>query len=186
MTDYRQKYFKYKSKYLHNKQKGGYLPDDATIINIDKETVSNTNYRKVIHTTDHSQVVLMRLRPGTEIGMELHSDVDQFIRVEKGFAKCSKDGNKIDYNKDMLIDNTIVYENMIPTGKIINSEISDLPEDHVLLVPRNTWHNVWNPPENSEDVHIYTVYSFGKQNPPHKKDMNTQYEKEDEINEVKN
>ncbi|AYV77340.1 MAG: cupin domain-containing protein [Barrevirus sp.] len=135
-------------------------------------------------------MVLMRLRPGVEIGMELHDDVDQFIRVEKGLAKYSKNGQKVDININTSIpslEHNIIYDkDMRQIGKVINPEQGDLPQDHVLLVPRNTWHNVWNPanPANSEeDVHIYTLYSFSKQNSPHRKDMEVQKEKADEPNE---
>lgn len=181
--DYKMKYHKYKSKYLS--QKGGnnylsYIPDDSEVINIEEETLQNTNYRKVIHTTDYSQIVLMRLTPGTEIGMELHSDTDQFIRVEKGNAKFSKGGNKIDSFENSNDHMTIYDKNMEPISKIINSDLGDLPKDHVLLVPRNTWHNVWNPKDSLEDVFIYTIYSFGKQNPPHKNNMRPQVTKDDE------
>ena len=192
MSEYRLKYLKYKSKYLNYKlQKGGncqYEPDKSKVINIDRETVNNTDYRRVIHTTDHSQLVLMCLKPGTEIGMELHEEVDQFIRVEKGNAKFSKNGIRVDYtntNSNNNEDHTIIYDDsMNLTGKVINSEQGDLPQDHVLLVPRNTWHNVWNPKDATDDVHIYTVYSFGMKNSPHRKDMEVQVVKEDEPKEI--
>ena len=193
MSEYHLKYLKYKAKYLKTKfQEGGcfgfgdsYVPDESRVINIEQETVSNKDYRRVIHTTDYSQLVLMRLKPGTEIGMELHEDVDQFIRIEKGHARYSKNGERKDYtdssSANIVDDNNraIIYDKkMNPIGKVINNEHGELPQDHVLLVPRNTWHNVWNP--TKKDVYIYTVYSFGKQNPPHRKDMQVQHEKEDE------
>ena len=185
MAEYRTKYMKYKSKYLSYKlQKGGnqsYEPDIPKVINIDKATTENKNYRRIIHTTDYSQLVLMRLRPGVEIGMELHENADQFIRIEKGTAKYSKNGQKIDHiDKTKNLDHTIIYDKGIPKGMVIGGEQGDLPDDHVLLVPRNTWHNIWNPSGAKYDVFIYTVYSFPYQRPPHKKDMQVQYEKEDE------
>lgn len=61
--------------------------DIGMIINIDKETINNTNYRKVLFTTDKLQLVLMNIQPGEEIGEEIHEDGDQFIRIEQGRCK---------------------------------------------------------------------------------------------------
>jgi len=185
MSIYQLKYLEYKTKYLMSKmQKGGnsgYDPDKSNVINIDRETVSNKDYRRVIYTSDYSQLVLMCLKPGVEIGMELHADADQFIRVEKGFAYYGKNGNRTNYIPSSSDNHTTIYDNnMQPTGTIINNEIGKLPQDHVFLVPRNTWHNVWNPKDSKEDVHIYTLYSFGKQNSPHKKNMVVEHQKSDE------
>lgn len=52
--------------------------------NIEKLTLDNTYYRKVIHTTPNMQLVLMTLKPNQEIGLEAHKDVTQFIRIEEG------------------------------------------------------------------------------------------------------
>lgn len=59
--------------------------------NIEKETVDNNNFRKVLYTGKHSQLVLMSLKAGEEIGEEIH-DVDQFLRVEKGSGQAILDG----------------------------------------------------------------------------------------------
>ncbi|MEK7512639.1 MAG: cupin domain-containing protein [Patescibacteria group bacterium] len=59
--------------------------------NIEKETEENTSFRKVLYTAKHSQLVLMSLLPGEEIGEEVH-DLDQFIRVEAGEGKAVLDG----------------------------------------------------------------------------------------------
>ena len=52
--------------------------------NIEKETLENNNFRKVLYTGKHSQLVLMSLRPLEDIGMEIHSENDQFFRFEQG------------------------------------------------------------------------------------------------------
>ena len=52
--------------------------------NIEKDTLANENFRKVLYTAKYSQLVLMTLVPGEEIGMEVHSDRDQFFRFEAG------------------------------------------------------------------------------------------------------
>ncbi|HOX10977.1 MAG TPA: cupin domain-containing protein, partial [Candidatus Moranbacteria bacterium] len=61
--------------------------------NIEKDTLENSNFRKVLYTGKHSQLVLMSLKPNEEIGMEVHEDNDQFFRFEKGQGKCIIDGN---------------------------------------------------------------------------------------------
>lgn len=66
-------------------------PNDSFQINIEDETVKNTNYRKVLHTTKKTQLVVMSLKPGEEIGAEVH-DGDQFIRIEEGTGKSILDG----------------------------------------------------------------------------------------------
>lgn len=61
------------------------------IVNIEKESLENNNFRKVLYTAKNSQLVLMSLKPMEEIGLEVHN-LDQFIRVEKGEGKAILDG----------------------------------------------------------------------------------------------
>jgi len=56
--------------------------------NIEEATLENNNFRKVLYTAKHSQLVLMSLLPNEDIGMEVHPDNDQFFRFEKGQGKC--------------------------------------------------------------------------------------------------
>ncbi|MFA6301116.1 MAG: cupin domain-containing protein [Candidatus Paceibacterota bacterium] len=97
--------------------------------NIEKDTLANTNFRKVLYTGKHSQLVLMSLKPGEEIGMEVHADNDQFFRFEKGEGKCIIDGN----------------EYLLGDGSVI-------------VVPSGAEHNVINT-SGSEDLKLYTIYS---------------------------
>ena len=97
--------------------------------NIEKETIENTNFRKVLYTGKHCQLVLMALKPLEEIGMEVHTDNDQFFRFEKGSGKVFIDGN--------------VYE------------VSD---GSAIIVPSGAEHNVVNTSE-TEDLKMYTIYS---------------------------
>ena len=57
------------------------------ITNIEKLSLENENFRKVLYTTNNSQLVLMSLRPGEDIGEEIH-DVDQFLRIESGTGQA--------------------------------------------------------------------------------------------------
>ena len=64
------------------------------VINIEKETIENVNFRKVLYTAKNSQLVAMNLKPKEEIGMEVHPDNDQFFRFEKGAGKVIIDNNE--------------------------------------------------------------------------------------------
>src|SRR3989344_296291 len=61
------------------------------VTNIEKDTVENNNFRKVVYTAPNSQLVLMSLKPGEDIGSEVHQ-LDQFLRVEKGTGKTVLNG----------------------------------------------------------------------------------------------
>lgn len=97
--------------------------------NIEKDTLANTNFRKVLYTGKHSQLVLMSLKPKEDIGMEVHPDNDQFFRFEKGMGKVFIDGNE--------------YE---------------IADGSVIIVPAGAEHNVVNVSE-TEDLKLYTIYS---------------------------
>ncbi len=97
--------------------------------NIEKETLENNNFRKVLYTGKHSQLVLMCLKPNEEIGMEIHADNDQFFRFEKGQGKCIIDGNE--------------YE---------------LKDGSAIVVPAGAQHNIINT-SAQEDLKLYTIYS---------------------------
>lgn len=58
--------------------------DNNLVINIEELTLNNNFYRRVISTSNYSQVVLMSIEPHNEIGMEIHKNNDQFIRIEQG------------------------------------------------------------------------------------------------------
>jgi len=62
--------------------------------NIEQDTLANDNFRKVLYTGKHMQLVLMSLEPGQDIGLETHNDNDQFFRFESGEGKCIIDGNE--------------------------------------------------------------------------------------------
>ena len=68
-----------------------YLVKNATMkgfkINIDQATIANSNFREVLYTSNHSQLVLMSLQPREEIGIETHPDNDQFFRIEAGHGR---------------------------------------------------------------------------------------------------
>ncbi len=97
--------------------------------NIEKLTQENGNFRKVLYTGEKSQLVLMSLLPGEEIGMEVHEDNDQFFRFEKGQGKV-----------------------------IINDTEYEVTDGSAVIVPRGERHNVVNT-SNTEALKLYTLYS---------------------------
>ena len=89
--------------------------------NIEKSTLENDNFRKVLYTGKNTQLVLMSLKPKEDIGLETHKDTDQFFRIESGKGKAI-----IDDKEYVITDGSSV---IIPAGakhNIINSGDSDL------------------------------------------------------------
>ncbi|MBP7708732.1 cupin domain-containing protein [Candidatus Pacearchaeota archaeon] len=99
------------------------------VSNIEKETLANNNFRKVLYTSAHSQLVLMNLRPKEEIGVEVHADNDQFFRFEKGKGKCIINGN----------------EYLVQDGSAV-------------IIPAGAKHNIINT-SDKEELKMYTIYS---------------------------
>lgn len=97
--------------------------------NIEEETTNNNNFRRVLYTGRHSQLVLMSLKPLEEIGSEVHNENDQFFRFETGSGKVVIDGNE--------------YE---------------VADGSAIVVPAGAEHNVINTSE-SDELKLYTIYS---------------------------
>jgi mannose-6-phosphate isomerase-like protein (cupin superfamily) len=85
--------------------------------NIEDLTEDNNDFRRVLYTSKHLQLVLMALRPGEDIGEEVHKDIDQFFRIEKGHGTIVIDGrsHKIDGDSAMLVP-AGARHNVINTG----------------------------------------------------------------------
>ncbi|WP_114790869.1 cupin domain-containing protein [Niabella yanshanensis] len=85
--------------------------------NIEQLTLENENFRKVLYTSTHMQLVLMSLLPGEEIGEEIHEENDQFFRFEQGNGECFIDGNKyLVADGDVIIIPSGAKHNVINTG----------------------------------------------------------------------
>jgi len=85
--------------------------------NIEKETLENSNFRKVLYTSKYSQLVLMTLKPGEEIGAEIHETHDQFFRFEAGTGKVLLDGvEHIVKDGDAAIATAGINHNVINAG----------------------------------------------------------------------
>ncbi len=99
------------------------------IVNIEKEAKDNNFYRKVIFTAHHSQLVLMSLKPGEEIGEEVHNTLDQFFRFEEGKGKV-----------------------------VLNGEEFLVSDGFAAVAPAGTKHNVINI-STDKPLKLYTIYS---------------------------
>lgn len=104
-------------------------PTIGYVGNIEEETLANSNFRKVLHTGAHSQLVVMSLKPGEEIGMEIHNENDQFFRIDAGHGKIIMNG--------------------------VESEVSD---GFAIVVPAGVEHNLINL-SDTEPLKLYTIYS---------------------------
>ena len=97
--------------------------------NIEELTLANDYFRQVLFTAPHSQLVVMSLKPNEEIGMEMHANVDQFFRIEKGEGKV-----------------------------VINGEESIVSDGFAIVIPAGTEHNVINT-SSEKQLKLYTIYS---------------------------
>lgn len=97
--------------------------------NIESLTKENTNFRKVLYTGHNSQLVLMSLLPGEDIGMEVHGENDQFFRFDAGVGRVVIDGTEY-----------------------------DVKDGDAVVVPMGAEHNVINT-SDSESLKFYTIYS---------------------------
>lgn len=85
---------------------------------IEQDTTANSNFRKVVYTGKHMQLVLMSLKAGEEIGSEIHEENDQFFRFESGYGKCVIDGNEYEVRDgDAVIIPSGARHNIINTGQ---------------------------------------------------------------------
>ena len=101
---------------------------------IEQETVGNSHFRAVVFTGEHTQLTVMRLGPGEDIGREAHDDRDQFLRIEEGQAR-------------------------VELGRTADSidETHEVTDDWAIIVPAGVWHNVVNTGDG--DLKLYSLYS---------------------------
>jgi len=98
------------------------------VTNIERDTIENENFRKVLYTGTYGQVVVMSLLPNEEIGEEVHEYTDQFFRVDSGDGKVIIDGN----------------ESLITDG-------------FAIVVPAGARHNIINM-SSEKPLKLYTIY----------------------------
>ncbi len=109
------------------------------LTHIERETLENSDYRRVLYTSTYSQLVVMSIEPGDEIGLETHH-LDQFIRIEEGVARVTLDGEVHQAEADWAI--------VIPAGTAHNVVNTG---DTVLKL-----YTVYSPPEHKDKTVHHT------------------------------
>lgn len=115
----------------------GLAPDEGPapyVVDIEKATLDNDNFRTALWTGEHLQMTVMSIPVGGEVGLEMHSSRDQFLRVEAGRARVQMGPSKDNLNFD-----------------------KEVQDDWVIMVPGGSWHNVTN--VGDEPLKMYSLYA---------------------------
>lgn len=102
--------------------------------NIEKLTLDNDTFRTVVYTGKHSQLTVMSVPPGGEIGWEAHGHLDQFLRIEQGTGRLD-----------------------LGTSEDTVDESHEVEDDWAFIIPAGTWHNVVNTGDDA--LKVYSIYS---------------------------
>lgn len=104
------------------------------VININEASKQNNTYRTALWTGDYLQTTLMSLNPGEDIGLEMHPNVDQFLRIEQGqgITQMGKNKNQLDFSRNVK-------------------------DDSAIFVPAGTWHNLTN--TGNIPLKLYSIYA---------------------------
>lgn len=105
-----------------------------SIIDIHKATLNNNNFRTGLWTGNDMQLTLMNIPAGKDIGLEMHPNIDQFIKIESGVGLV-KMGNK----KEKLLKQQIIFT------------------DNAIFIPKGTWHNIIN--IGNEPLKLFSIYA---------------------------
>ena len=103
-------------------------------INVEEATLQNSSYRATLWTGKYLQLTVMSIEPGHDIGLEVHEDHDQFLRVEAGKARVQMGASKEELSYDRTVE-----------------------DDWVILVPAGSWHNVTN--VGAQPLKVYSLYA---------------------------
>jgi mannose-6-phosphate isomerase-like protein (cupin superfamily) len=103
------------------------------VVNIEELTLNNDNFRTAAWTGSQMQMTLMSIQPGDDIGLEVHDDHDQFLRIEEGEARVE----------------------MGPSADEL--EIWEAKDDFAIFVPAGVWHNIIN--TGSDPLKLYSIYA---------------------------
>ncbi len=104
------------------------------VVNIEEAATQNNTFRTALWTGNYFQVTLMSLNPGEDIGLEVHPETDQFLRIEegKGLVQMGASRYRLDYQKRVH-------------------------DDDAILVPAGVWHNLTN--TGSGPLKLYVIYA---------------------------
>ena len=113
---------------------------EPIVVNIENITKHNNTFRTTLWTGEHLQLTLMSIAPGSEIGIEMHENLDQFIRIEQGtgFVQMGTDRTNLTFERRVF-------------------------EDYAIIIPAGTWHNLKN--IGKTPIKLYSLYAP----PAHKK-----------------
>jgi mannose-6-phosphate isomerase-like protein (cupin superfamily) len=101
---------------------------------VEQATLQNDTFRTVLFTGEHTQLTVMRLGPGEDIGREAHPHLDQFLRIEQGSGRV-----ELGRSEDAI------------------GETHEVEDDWAIIVPAGVWHNVVN--TGSGELKLYSLYS---------------------------
>ncbi|MDO5629819.1 MAG: cupin domain-containing protein [Mobilicoccus sp.] len=104
------------------------------VIDIEDATLSNRNYRTTLWTGTNLQLTVMAIAPGDDIGLEVHDDHDQFLRIEAGRGKVQMGPSKDDLSFEQIAEH-----------------------DSAVFVPAGSWHNITN--VGDEPLKLYSIYA---------------------------
>ena len=104
------------------------------VVNIEELTISNDTFRTAAWTGANMQMTLMAIQPGEDIGLEVHTDHDQFLRVEQGLGLVQMGAS----------ENNLDFE-------------ANVEGDDAIFVPAGTWHNVTN--TGDAPLKLYSIYA---------------------------
>lgn len=104
------------------------------VINIEEATEKNNMFRTTLWTGEHLQLTLMSIEPGDDIGLEIHTDHDQFIRVEdgQGLIQMGNSQDNLDFQER-------------------------LKDDYIVIIPAGKWHNLIN--TGNQPLKLYSIYA---------------------------
>ncbi len=104
------------------------------VTNIEQATIKNNDFRRALWTGDHLQLTLMSINPGESIGLEMHPDTDQFLRIESGFGVVRMGQDSENLNLEERVGN-----------------------GDAIFVPAGTWHNLIN--TSRMPIKLYSIYA---------------------------
>lgn len=104
------------------------------VVNIEDATLQNRNFRLALWTGENLQVTLMLIKAGDDIGLEVHPNLDQFIRIEQGQGKVKIGDSK----------NNLYFER-------------DISDDDAIMIPAGMWHNIIN--TGKKPLKLYSIYA---------------------------
>ena len=111
--------------------------DDPYVVDIQEATIENDTFRTALWTGANLQLTVMAIQPGDDIGLEVHDDHDQFLRVEEGtgFVQMGPSENELDFEENV-------------------------EDDYAVFVPAGTWHNITN--TGDIPLKLYSIYAPGE------------------------